>query len=855
MEKDNENPPSGSVEPEEASVRGDALGATPKGGGAGEAHAIDRIAEPWGTRTPYGAGEPWPVRIDAFLQDGISEGEVDRWVQSASILHSNGDALDIAVKDGRIVGVRGHVPSRVNHGRLDPKDLFGWQANNSANRLTKPLVRKNGELVEANWEEAMGRVVERSKELLAEESPSSFGFYTTGQLFLEDYYTLGVIARAGIGTNHLDGNTRLCTATAGESLKESFGCDGQPGSYTDIDHADAIVMYGHNVAETQAVTWMRILDRRRGPNPPKLIAVDPRPTPVAEEADLHLAVKNGTNLALLNALIHEIITNDWVNHEYVEANTVGFGELEEMTGECTPEWAAEICGVPAAEIREAARVIGESGRLLQTVLQGVYQSHQATASACQVNNINLIRGMIGKPGCGVLQMNGQPTAQNTRETGCNGDLPGFRNWQNDAHVEDLARIWNVDALTIPHYFEPTHAMQIFRYAEEGTIKFLWIQCTNPAVSLPELDRIRSILKQERLFVVVQDIFMTETAELADVVLPAATWGEKTGTYTNADRTVHLSEKAVEPPGEARSDLDIFLDYARRMGFEDKDGQPLVKWSDPQSAFEAWKVCSKDRPCDYSGITYGKLRGASGIQWPCNEEQPEGTERLYVDGKFWASPDRCESYGKDLLTGASWEPTEYTATNPLGKAILKVAEYVPPYESPSEEYPFLLNTGRTLYHFHTRTKTARAPQLQEAAPEVWAELSASDAEHLGVAEGDLVEISSPRASIRARARIGAIKAGVVFVPFHYGYWDLPEREASDGGTRAANELTITQWDAVSKQPIYKTAAAKVTKVEDSGGKPSPAPTNTGSKPVGDVGFRTAGGARAMVTEKVGGAQER
>jgi len=836
-------------------VRGDALDATPKGGGEGEAHTIDRIAEPWGTRTPYGVGEPWPVRIDAFLEDGISEDEVDRWVQSASILHSNGDALDIAVKDGRIVGVRGHVPSRVNHGRLDPKDLFGWQANNSPDRLTKPLVRKNGELVEASWEEAMGRVVERSKQLLAEESPSSFGFYTTGQLFLEDYYTLGVIARAGIGTNHLDGNTRLCTATAGESLKESFGCDGQPGSYTDIDHADTIVMHGHNVAETQAVTWMRILDRRRGPHPPKLIAIDPRPTPVAEEADLHLAVKNGTNLALLNALIHEIITNDWVNHEYVEANTVGFGELQAMIGECTPEWAAEICGVPSAEIREAARVIGESERLLQTVLQGVYQSHQATASACQVNNINLIRGMIGKPGCGVLQMNGQPTAQNTRETGCNGDLPGFRNWQNDAHVEDLARIWNVDALTIPHYFEPTHAMQIFRYAEEGTIKFLWIQCTNPAVSLPELHRIRSVLKQERLFVVVQDIFLTETAQLADVVLPAATWGEKEGTFTNADRTVHLSEKAVNGPGEARPDLDIFLDYARRMGFEDKDGQPLVKWSDPESAFEAWKECSKDRPCDYTGITYEKLRGASGIQWPCNEEQPEGTERLYVDGKFWASPDRCESYGKDLLTGASWESTEYTATNPLGKAILKAAEYVPPYESPSEEYPFLLNTGRTIYHFHTRTKTARAPQLQEAAPEVWAELSATDAEHLGVAEGDLVEISSPRASIRVRARIGGIKAGVVFVPFHYGYWDLPERVASDGGTRAANELTITQWHPVSKQPIYKTAAAKVTKVEDSGGKPSSAPTNTGSKPVGDVGFRTAGGVRAMAIEEIGGAQER
>src|SRR5215213_7813195 len=810
---------------------------------------VDRIAEPWGTRTPYGPGEEWPVRVDRFLEEGISEEDVDRWAQTASLHHSDGDGLDLAIKDGRIVGVRGRALDRVSRGRVDPKDLFVWQAYNSPDRLKRPLVREYGRLVETDWDTAMNGIVEHSKSSLQESGPASFGFYTTGQLFLEEYYTLAVIVRAGLGTNHLDGNTRLCTATADRSLKESFACDGQPGSLSDIDHADTLFMVGHNIAETQAVSWMRILDRRRGPYPPTLIAVDPRPTPVAQEADLHLRPKNGTNLALMNALVHEIIANDWVDHDYVERHTVGFGELEKRTQDWTPEKAAEICGVSAEEIREAAHILGSSERLLSTALQGVYQSHQASATAVQINNINLIRGMLGKPGCGVLQMNGQPTAQNTRETGANGSLPGFRNWQNDAHVRELARIWNVEPLTIPHYSEPTHAMQIFRFAEEGTINFLWIQCTNPAVSLPELHRIRSILEQERLFFVVQDTVLTETAQLADVVLPAATWGEKTGTYTNADRTVHLSEKAVNAPGEARSDLDIFLDYAERMGFEDKDGEPLIKWHDPESAFEAWKECSRDRPCDYSGITYEKLRSASGLQWPCNEEHPEGTERLYEGGRFWASPDYCESYGKDLLTGASWEPTEYMATNPQGKALLKAAEYVPPYETTREEYPFWLNTGRTIYHFHTRTKTARAPQLQEAAPEVWAELSATDAESLGVGEGDLLEISSPRASILARARISAIREGVVFVPFHYGHWDLPEEDDGRGHARAANELTITQWDPVSKQPIYKTVAARVTKLEDQEGRAAPAPTNTGSKPVRDVGFRTAGGASALVTEKI------
>src|SRR5690606_5218579 len=297
--------------------------------------------------------------------------------------------------------------------------------------------------------------------------------------------------------------------------------------------------------------------------------------------------------------------------------------------------------VPEDDVREAARILGTTDRLLSTVLQGFYQSHQATAAAVQVNNIHLVRGMLGRPGCGLLQMNGQPTAQNTREAGADGDLPGFRNWSNDAHIADLAKVWNVDPMEIPHYSPPTHVMKMVRYAEEGSIRMLWVQATNPAVSLPELARIRSLLSQERLFLVVQDIFLTETAELADVVLPAATWGEKTGTFTNADRTVHLSEKAVDPPGEARPDLEIFLDYARRLDLRDKDGGPLVHWHDPESAFEAWKKCSRGRPCDYSGLSYDALRQGSGIQWPCTEDSPEGTERLYADGQFFAAPDYCE----------------------------------------------------------------------------------------------------------------------------------------------------------------------------------------------------------------------
>ncbi|WP_338774577.1 molybdopterin oxidoreductase family protein [Nocardia vulneris] len=804
----------------------------------------DRIAEPWGVRTPYGRGEKWPVRTDMFLEDGVRAETVDRWVPSASVLHSNGDAMDIAVRDGRVVGVRGRADDRVNHGRLGPKDLFGWQANRSAQRLTRPLVRVDGQLVETDWDTAMDRIVRHSRELLAGPGPEAIGFYTSGQLFLEEYYTLGVIAHGAIGTPHVDGNTRLCTATAAEALKESFGSDGQPGSYTDVDHADAIALYGHNVAETQTVLWARILDRLAGSDPPALLCVDPRPTLVAQHATVHLAPLPGTNMALMNALLHELIAHDQLDHEYLAAHTVGFDALAELVASWTPERAGHICRLEPREIRRAAQLLGTAPRLLSTVLQGVYQSHQATAAAVQVNNVHLLRGMLGKPGCGVLQMNGQPTAQNTRECGADGDLPGFRNYANAEHVEELARLWDIAAEDIPHDGPPTHAMQMFELAEKGSLRLLWVSATNPAVSLPQLARIRRILSRPDLFLVVQDIFRTETAELADVVLPAAAWGEKTGTFTNADRTVHLSEQAVVPPGAARADLDIFLDYARRMDFRDRSGNMLPPWTDAETAYAAWQRCSAGRPCDYTALSYAKLR-AGGVQWPCTEARPDGTERLYTDGHFPTEPDYCESFGKDLVSGTPVGENDYRAHDPHGRAIIKAADYQPPSEPPSAGYPLVLITGRTLYHFHTRTKTARVPQLQDAAPQVWVELSADDAAPAGITEGDLVEVYSARGAVRGRARITAIRPGVVFLPFHYGYFD-DEGEHD----RAANELTRTELDPASKQPLFKTAAAAIRRIEPGTG-PAPAPTTTASKPCGAAVPETVGGPAALAEHDLGG----
>lgn len=706
------------------------------------------------------------------------------------------------MKDGRIVGVRGRPEDRSNRGRLGPKGLHGWVANNSPDRLLRLLIRRGGALREASWDEAMALIVHQTRTTRDRFTSSAIGFYSSGQLMLEEYYTLALIGRAGLGTPHLDGNIRLCTATAAAALKETFGSDGQPGTVEDIDCTDCILHVGHNVASTDTVMWMRVLDRRRGPNPPKLVVVDPRRTPTTEEADVWLAPRPGTNLALLNGLLHLLVRDGHVDAGFVARHTLSYEALVRIVEDYPPARVETITGVSADLLVEAARLIGKAPTLVSTCLQGVYQSNQATASACQVNNIHLVRGLIGRPGCGILQMNGQPSAQNTRECGVYEDLSGFRNWEDPAQVADLARIWNVRPQDIPHWQPGTHALEMFHYAETGTLRMLWIQGTNPAVSLPDLGRVRAILEKPDLFVVVQDAFLTETARLADVVLPAALWAEKTGTFTNFDRTVHLSEQAVEPPGEARSDLDVLLEYARRMDFRDKDGAPLIGWATPEGAFEAWKECSRGRPCDYTGLSYAKLRGASGIPWPCNQAQPDGTSRLYADHVFPTGPNRCATFGHDLVTGGRITPADYRAMEPGGRAFLKSAHYHPTPEQPDEAYPVVLTTGRVLHQFHTRTKTGRSPELNRADPAVHIEVSLFAALRLWVVDGNLVRVTSRRGAVEVPVMVTDIEDGRAFMPFHYGYWDKPDR------AQAANELTLFAWDPVSKQPMLKYAAVKL-----------------------------------------------
>ena len=733
----------------------------------------------------------------------------DTWTPSTCGLCSVGCRLDIGTRGGRIVGVRGRPEHPVNAGRLGPKGLNQFYANRHPARGLHPLVRSRGRLVRASWDTAFDLIVGTFNEVLAEDGPDAVAFYNSGQLLLEEYYALGKIARAGIGTANIDANTRLCTATTGYSLIESFGADGPPGTYADFDETDCIVLVGHNAAEQSTVLWMRILAARRGARRPKVIVIDPRRTlTVATGADLHLQLRPGTNVALLNGICALLIARGWIDRAFVDRHTVNFDRFERIVSRYTPEEVERICGVPPEQLLRAAEWIGTSERTVSTCLQGVYQSNQASAAACAVNSMHLLMGKIGRPGCAPFQFAGQPSSMNTRETGADGAYPAYRNWENPRHMADLASRWNLRVELLGR--KPVAAPEIFEMCEAGQIRLLWTIATNPAVSM--MNRTRQLRTLNGVFLIVQDPFAgTETAQLADVYLPSAMWGEKQGCMTNAERRCTLLQKAADAPGEARSDFDIFVEFARRMQFTDADGRPLLAFDRPEAAFNEWREVSRGCIPDYSGMTYERLRVSGGLQWPCNEKNPDGTPRLYVDLHFPSEWTAAETFEKDIETGHERTLREYRdAHDPRGRAVLIASDYEPPVDNTDDEYPLVAITGRQVYHWHTRTKTAKAPDLQDAAPGVFVAMSEQDAERFGIADGDLVRVSARRGTVTAPAKVGGIvPPGVVFVPFHYG--DL-------GEDRAANDLTPSLNDPVSKQPVQKYAAVRVDLVRDATAPP-------------------------------------
>ncbi|MBN9507232.1 MAG: molybdopterin-dependent oxidoreductase [Altererythrobacter sp.] len=609
-------------------------------------------------------------RLDRNL--GIA-GEPDEWVHSACLLCSNGCGLDIAVKDGCIVGVRGQPDHPVSFGHLGPKGEHAWVANNSKRRGTTPMIRRKrgAPLQPVSWAKAMEFFVERFRDAWC-RGHQNLACYNSGQLTIEELYTLGKFWRGGLQSANIDGNTRLCTATSATGLMANFGSDGPVASYADIDQADLLCLYGHNVAEVQTVLWERMLAAKQA-NGGRIIVADPRRTPtVLQGADLHLQLAPGTNVALMNGLIHLLVRNGWVDRDFVDAHTVGFADMEAVVGEYPPERVAQLCEIPQADLETAAEWIGTTERFVSTVLQGFYQSVEATAASSLVNSVHLLRGAIGKPGAGPPLMAGQPSAMCNREAGAGGSYPAYRNAHNEAQMRDLAALWNLDYAHFRHEV-PNDIMTMMETAERGDIEFLWVIGTNPLVSLPDQNRSRRIL--DKLFLVVQDPFVdAETVDLADIYFPAAMWGEKTGCITNADRSVNLLLKAVDPPGEARSDFDIVVEAATRLGFEDRHGAPLIPFTDSKQAFAEWGRVSKGRPCDYSGMSYELILEMGAVRWPCNDRHPRGCERLYEDLNFGTAIDYCETYGHDFLSGAPRTRADYEHIDPKGKAFLRPVQW-------------------------------------------------------------------------------------------------------------------------------------------------------------------------------------
>jgi anaerobic selenocysteine-containing dehydrogenase len=688
----------------------------------------------------------------------------DRWVPTTCGYCSVGCGMFIGVKDGRAVSVRGNPDHPVNRGMLCPKGLSEHHTIAADNRARYPLLRRHGRLERVAWSEALETMAERFREVQERHGPGAVGVISTGQLVTEEFYALGKLVQLGLRTPNYDGNTTLCMSTAVAGYKRSFGSDGPPGAYEDFERADVILLIGANIAENHPILCWRL---RSNPGT-TLIVVDPRVTKTAMMADLHLPVQPRSDLALVNGLIHLVIEHDLIDPEYIEKHTTGFEALRESVREYTPERVAEITGLsPEVIVRTAwTYARAEAGLIAWTM--GVNHSTKGTETVNAINNLALITGNIGRAGAAPLSITGQCNAMGTREAGFASSLPGYRKFENAADRDELAGLWNVPVDRIPTARGLAYP-DIIEAALDRRIRALWIIATNPIVSFPNLHSLQQAFENLDFLVVQDGYHPTPTTEHAHLMLPAAMWGEKEGTYTNTERRVSKVNRAVAPPGDARADFDIFLELATVLGVRD---EIFPGWTKPADAFDEWKRVSAGRLCDYSGLSYKLIEQHCGVQWPfpSGDDDAAATRRLYTSGEFQTDDGRAR------LIPVTWEPFP---------------------EQPSEQFPFVLNTGRTVEHWHTRTKTGKVPILERLSPHAWVEMNPRDARTLRLKPQDRVDVVSPRGRVRGiELRVTeTVAPGQIFVPFHYA-------EAN------ANEVTQSAFDPYSREPNYKQAAARV-----------------------------------------------
>jgi anaerobic selenocysteine-containing dehydrogenase len=689
----------------------------------------------------------------------------DHWVPTTCGYCSVGCGLEIGVKNGAAVASRALASHPVNRGKLCPKGLSEHYTIAAENRAKYPLLRKNGKLERVTWQEALSTMVERFRKVQATYGPESMGVISTGQLVTEEFYTLGKLVQLGFGTNNYDGNTTLCMATAVSGYKISFGSDGPPGNYEDMQTADVVLLIGANIADNHPILC-QYLEANRNKT---LIVADPRVTKTAMMADLHLPLKPRSDLALLNGIAHILIRYNLIDRDYIAKHTTGFAELETFLEAYTPEHVAALTGLSTDAIYKTAFLYGRAKAGFIGWTMGVNHSTIGTPTVNAICNLALLTGKIGRAGSAPFSITGQCNAMGSREVSFTTAIPGYRKFDDPTDRAEYAALVNVDEKRIPAKRGLAYP-DIIEATVAKKIRALWIIATNPLVSYPNQGLLRHGLSNLDFLVVQDGYHPTPTTQLADLVLPAAIWGEKEGTYTNSERRVSKVNKAVEPQGEARSDFDIFLGVAEALGCRE---QLFPKWTSPEDAFNEWRRVSRGRLCDYSGISYDMLATHGAVQWPLPEGTlPNGSSRLYAEGEFKTSDGRAK------LICANWAPFP---------------------EQPNREYPFVLNTGRTVEHWHTRTKTKEVPILERLSPRAWLEINPRDAQRLGLHSHDSVDVISRRGRTRGvELRLTEITSpGQVFMPFHFFETNV-------------NEVTQSAFDPVSREPNYKQCAVRVEK---------------------------------------------
>ncbi len=726
------------------------------------------------------------------------------WKKSPCRFCGVGCGLLIGLSKGKAVAVKGDPASPVNKGLCCVKGYHSVMALYGSDRLTKPYVRRNGQLVETTMKDALDLIADKMKETIQKHGKDSVAMYGSGQWTIPDGYAASKLFKGCIGTNNVEANARLCMASAVTGFLTSFGMDEPMGCYEDIDHADVFVLWGNNMAEMHPVLFSRMLDQRLQRKQVKIIDLATRTTRTSAASDRSILFKPQTDLAIANAICYEIIQNGWVNERFVEKHCViksgktniGYGTedhfkfsdkakdssfqaFKTFLKDYQPEKIEQLTGVSAKEIKYLASLYGDPNKKVTSFwCMGLNQHTRGTWINNLVYNIHLLTGKISTPGNSPFSLTGQPSACGTvREVGTLTHKLPKGVVMNEKHRQIAADIWKVPIENIAP--KPTyHTVEMFRALDRGDIRFMWIQVTNPMVTMPNLRRFRDGAQKDDRFIVVSDVYPTPTTDIADVILPAAMWIEREGMYGNSERRTQHFEQMLEPPGEAMSDTWQLIEVAKRMGYEKQ-----FPWSEEQHVEAIWKEYIQFHEGKKHGMApYELLKVRSGIQWPFVDGQ-ETKWRFHGKYDPACKGDDYDFYGK-----------------PDGKAWIWIRPFEPAAESPDKDYPFWLNTGRVLEHWHTGSMTRRIPVLHQGMPKAYVELHPDDAKSMNIHNGESVKLISRRGQIILPASVnerGQPTRGQVFVPFFdEGY--------------LINELTLDSFCPISKEPDYKKCAVRVEK---------------------------------------------